>query len=89
MIKNIDLGTTALDRIVAVNAKVRAGEINLIGHSRRKTYSLLSCATAQRIKVKYRVYFKNEDEAKKEGYRPCGHCLGDKYRVWINAQIIE
>jgi hypothetical protein len=82
MIKHIELGENALDRIIAVNSLFRKGEITLAGHVRAKTYGLLSCASGKRIKVERRVFFKNEAEAIEAGYRPCCHCMYVKYRRW-------
>lgn len=32
--------------------------------------------------VEQRVFFASEQEALSCGYRPCGHCLREKYRQW-------
>lgn len=32
--------------------------------------------------VEQRVFFASEQEALNYGYRPCGHCLREKYRQW-------
>ena len=29
-----------------------------------------------------RVFFEDEDNAIKAGYRPCGICMKNKYKVW-------
>ena len=32
------------------------------------------------MKTENRLFFKDEQEAIREGYRPCGACLPDKYK---------
>ena len=34
------------------------------------------------MKMINRVFFSSEAEAIEEGYRPCGHCLEEKYKEW-------
>ena len=34
------------------------------------------------MKEENRVFFKNEEEAIQNGYRPCAHCLPEKYKIW-------
>jgi hypothetical protein len=34
------------------------------------------------MKVENRVFFKDEQEALELGYRPCGHCVPEKYKLW-------
>lgn len=58
-------------------------EIVLLGGNRRlKIYGLLSCRSGRRMKRENRVFFATRDEAQAAGYRPCGHCLKQEYRVW-------
>ena len=38
-----------------------------------------------KFKVEYRVFFRDAETAVACGYRPCGACLREKYRVW-NAE---
>lgn len=67
----------------------RDGLISMGGHRKLKIYGHLSCKNAQRyVKkgqyVKQRVLFVNEEEAKQEGYRPCGCCMKKEYNNWKN-----
>ncbi|PTX09526.1 Ada metal-binding domain-containing protein [Sphingobacterium faecium] len=87
MIQNIELGDTALDRIVAVNGLVKRGMIKFSGDSRSNIYGLINCASGRRTRIKNRVFFKDEKEALDEGYRPCSHCLNEKYRKWKEATL--
>lgn len=89
MIKHIELGENALDRIIAVNSLIRKGEITLAGHGRAKIYGLLSCASGKRIKVERRVFFKNEAEAIDAGFRPCCHCMYKKFKQWQRELMEE
>jgi methylphosphotriester-DNA--protein-cysteine methyltransferase len=34
------------------------------------------------MKTENRVFFSSEEEAINSGYRPCGHCLPEKYKLW-------
>jgi methylphosphotriester-DNA--protein-cysteine methyltransferase len=57
------------------------------GHRKRKVYGRLDCPSALRWiakghYVRYRVFFADERAARAAGYRPCGVCMRDAYRVW-------
>jgi hypothetical protein len=61
------------------------------GHRRTKIYGLLDCRAALRAigrggYVAHRVFFLNEDQARAAGYRPCGICLREKYKIWRSAR---
>jgi methylphosphotriester-DNA--protein-cysteine methyltransferase len=66
-----------------VRSKIRKGDLNLAGNSRLKIYGLLNCASGRRMKRQNRVFFVSEMEALENCYRPCGHCLREKYQAWI------
>jgi methylphosphotriester-DNA--protein-cysteine methyltransferase len=66
----------------AVRQLIRDGGITLGGHVRCKIYGRLSCKSGKRMRPKHRVFFKDEAEAIAEGYRPCGHCMPEKYKIW-------
>ncbi len=57
-------------------------QISLGGYKKNKIYGLLSCKSGKRMKVENRVFFKDEQEALENGYRPCGACLPEKYKLW-------
>jgi len=61
---------------------IRSGSVVLVGNESLKIYGKLSCAAGKRMKKDNRVFFKNEKEAVKAGFRPCGHCLRDQYFLW-------
>ena len=66
------------------------------GYKKRKIYGRLDCPSALRHiakgeYVKYRVFFADEETAIKAGYRPCGICMKEAYKVWKAKQeeVIE
>ena len=85
MIHHIELGADPADRSRKVRALIERGEITLGGYWPKKIYGTLSCRAGKRMKVEHRVFFKDEDEALREGYRPCGHCLPESYKRWKSA----
>ncbi len=82
MINHVDLGPTPAGRKAALSALIRKGDITLGGYRKAKIFGLLSCRSGKRMKAENRVFFKNEAEALAAGYRPCGHCLKEKYGIW-------
>lgn len=76
MIRHVQLNTIDLGRMI------KAGSLRLGGNAKLKIYGLLSCKSGKRMKRANRVFFIDEPEALMLGYRPCGHCLPDKYRKW-------
>jgi methylphosphotriester-DNA--protein-cysteine methyltransferase len=87
MIRHIDLGSDAKARQMAVRRLILSGQIHFGGYLPGKIYGRLSCASGKKMKVENRVFFQNEQEAIAAGYRPCGHCLRDKYREWKSNAI--
>jgi len=61
---------------------IHCGSITLGGNSKLKIYGKLSCKSGKRMKNENRVFFANEAEATNAGYRPCGHCMREKYKLW-------
>jgi len=39
------------------------------------------------MKKENRVFFTSEEEATDNGYRPCGHCMKDKYQKWKDGVV--
>jgi hypothetical protein len=61
------------------------------GHRRTKGYGRLDCPTALRWiarghYVRHRVFFADEETAIAAGYRPCAHCLPERYAAWKAAR---
>ena len=61
---------------------IRNGEIQFAGNKNLNIYGLLNCKSGKRMKRENRVFFSSEKEALEAGFRPCGHCLRDKYKTW-------
>ncbi|MBI4141711.1 metal-binding protein [Candidatus Woesearchaeota archaeon] len=45
------------------------------GHRPRKIFGCLDCKSGLRMKKENRVFFHSLEDAVREGYRPCKHCL--------------
>ncbi len=56
-------------------AKIRQGEIKLAGNAKLKIYGSLHCRSGKRMKKENRVFFKDENEAIRAGFRLCGNCM--------------
>lgn len=67
--------------------QIRRKEICLGGNQKLKIYGSLKCRSGKRMKPENRVFFESENEAVGQGYRPCGNCMGIKYKNWKNGLI--
>ena len=81
MISHTDISTREL------RIKFKQGEISLGGNKKLKIYGNLQCKSGKRMKKENRVFFISENEAVNNGYRPCGHCLKNKYKHWKDELI--
>ncbi len=58
------------------------------GNRSTKIYGRLDCPTALRwlkkdgVYAQFRVFFADEETAIAAGYRPCAHCMTDRYKQW-------
>jgi methylphosphotriester-DNA--protein-cysteine methyltransferase len=86
MINHIDLGKDPEERRKNLMPLIRSGAISLGGYKKARIYGLLSCSSGKRMNAENRVLFQNESEALANGYRPCGHCLPEKYKKWKAGQ---
>lgn len=62
------------------------------GHCKLKIYGRLDCPSANRYVAKgeyvqHRVFFEDEETAKAAGYRPCGKCMPEAYKIWKASGI--
>jgi methylphosphotriester-DNA--protein-cysteine methyltransferase len=78
---------TLLDAGGRAYASARPGTVG--GHRGGRIYGRLDCPSALRAiarggYVKHRVFFRNEQDARAAGYRPCAVCLPRQYRAWKN-----
>lgn len=63
------------------------------GNSNMKIYGRMDCPSANAVLrskyrnayISHRVFFKDEETAIAAGYRPCGRCMRDKYKLWKEA----
>jgi len=82
MYQHITLGKTAWEQKIKLGSLIRSGAIELGGYKKAKIYGLLNCSSGKRMKIENRVFFKDAEEAISNGYRPCGHCQPEQYRLW-------
>jgi len=69
-----------------LRSRIRSGEIKFGGNRRLKIYGMLHCSSGKRMKQENRVFFKSVKEALENKYRPCGHCMKAKYKLWKNKE---
>ncbi|GAB4050903.1 Ada metal-binding domain-containing protein [Spirosoma litoris] len=86
MIRQTALGATRFAQLRALVALINQKVISLGGHRPGKIYGTLTCRTGKRMKPENRVFFQDETEALKLGYRPCAVCMPEKYKVWRTSQ---
>jgi methylphosphotriester-DNA--protein-cysteine methyltransferase len=82
MINHTDLGPTTFTRLRTLQSLIAKGEITMGGYAKGKIYGTITCKSGKRIKPENQVFFKNEQEALHEGYRPCGHCMHEQFKLW-------
>lgn len=73
----------------AIKIKIRRREIFLAGNAQLKIYGTLQCKSGKRMKKENRVFFVSENEAIKQGYRPCGHCMKTKYQQYRLSGVFK
>ena len=83
MLRHIDILSFEWRRLI------RSHQIQFGGNSKLKIYGTLACVSGKRMKRENRVFFNNELEALTNGYRPCAHCLNNKYKEWIRKNQVE
>ncbi len=81
MITHIEISDNEL------RVKIKQKELFFGGNINLKIYGILECKSGKRMKKIHRVFFTTEFEAIKYGFRPCGHCMKEKYQEWKNAII--
>ncbi|MEP6621028.1 MAG: Ada metal-binding domain-containing protein [bacterium] len=61
------------------------------GNRRRRIYGRLDCRSAVGSLptgyAKVRVFFADEATALAAGYRPCGTCMREEYRNWVEESL--
>ena len=69
---------------------------SLGGNGKDKIYGRMDCPSAiatlrgkyGEVYVAHRVFFKDEATAIAAGFRPCGNCMREHYRLWKEGKII-
>jgi len=51
-----------------------ANEYKYVGNTKSKKFHQLNCRSVKKLKSKNRKYFKDKEEAVKQGYTPCKLC---------------
>lgn len=81
--------TGARYRLLANDGRAYASEApgSLGGHRGLRIYGRLDCWSALKhlragAYSSHRVFFLDEAAAIAAGFRPCGHCMKERYRVW-------
>jgi len=82
MINHTDLGKTYFDQLRVLQKLIVKKQITLGGNRKLKIYGKIYCGSGKRMKPANRVFFTDEQEALNTGYRPCGHCMPDEYKLW-------
>ncbi len=82
MLKHTDLGDSKFARLKTLQTLIAKGEITLGGYTKAKVYGTLACKSGKRMKPENQAFFKDEQEAITSGYRPCGHCMHEQYKLW-------
>lgn len=73
---------------VILRSRIRKNEITLAGNRKLKIYGLLSCISGKKMKDENRVFFESEITALQNGFRPCGHCMKEKYQNWKDGSVL-
>lgn len=73
--------------LAADGSSYESAELGQLGGNRSlRIYGSLDCWSAKNaLKLGYaknRVFFADEQTAISAGYRPCGHCMPEKYKAW-------
>ncbi|MBX7127598.1 MAG: metal-binding protein [Cyclobacteriaceae bacterium] len=71
----------------AVRSLIRSGNVVLAGNRRLGIFGSLNCASGKRLHRDNRIFFGSEQEARAEGYRPCGHCMRNEYQRWKHGSF--
>ncbi len=66
---------------------IKERNIQFGGNTKLKIYGTLHCKSGKRMKQENRVFFSSIEEAKDQGFRPCGHCMKNDYLKWKNGFI--
>ena len=80
-------------RLIGSDGRETASPVpgTLGGNRRRRIYGRLDCRSAVGALAtgyaKHRVFFADEPTALAAGYRPCGTCMREEYRAWVEKSL--
>jgi len=72
---------------IDLRSKIKQQELSFGGNKTLKIYGLINCKSGKGMKRENRIFFISENEAIKNGFRPCGHCMKTEYKNWKNGLI--
>jgi methylphosphotriester-DNA--protein-cysteine methyltransferase len=78
------MGNNDFTRKKNVHTLIKSGQIVLGGNRKLKIYGTLSCRPGKKMKLENRVFFSSPEQAIASGFRPCGYCMKQEYRIWKN-----
>ena len=81
MIKHSEIGDIELRKLI------KHKKITLAGNKKLQIYGELNCTSGKRMRKENRLFFASIIEAKNQGFRPCGHCMREQYKMWKNGLI--
>lgn len=87
MILHSSLGTEKSEIQKNLMRLIKNGSVTFGGYKKAGIYGKLNCRSGKRMKIENRVFFEDEQQAILEGYRPCAHCMPEKYKLWKSGQI--
>lgn len=61
---------------------IRKGEVVLAGNTKLQIFGTLQCRSGKRMRRSHRIFFTSLHEALQQGYRPCGNCMKQAYKIW-------
>jgi hypothetical protein len=82
-------------RLIGADGQEVLSEVpgTLGGNRRKRIYGRLDCRSAVGALAtgyaKHRVFFADEATALAAGYRPCGTCMREEYRAWVEESMRE
>jgi len=82
MISHLELGNASFARNRKIKELIDEGHVCFAGNKKLRIYGTLHCSSGKRMKPENRVFFKTENEALENQYRPCGHCMRAAYLKW-------
>ena len=85
MIRHTELGIRPFERSRRLKMLIDTKQVTFAGNNKLKIYGKLNCSSGNRMNIENRVFFASEARAIANGFRPCGHCLKEKYAAWKGA----